>query len=63
MASVALLGSTGLVGRQCLELLADDRAFERIVVIARRKFGEATAPRIEGHVIDFDHSAMAIVGP
>jgi uncharacterized protein YbjT (DUF2867 family) len=54
MASIALLGSTGLVGRQCLELLADDRAFERIVVIARRKFGEATAPRIEGHVIDFD---------
>jgi len=54
MASVALLGSTGLVGRQCLALLADDRAFDRIVVIARRKFGEATAPRIEGHVIDFD---------
>jgi uncharacterized protein YbjT (DUF2867 family) len=54
MASIALLGSTGLVGRQCLELLADDRAFERIVVIARRKFAEATAPRIEGHVIDFD---------
>jgi uncharacterized protein YbjT (DUF2867 family) len=54
MASIALLGSTGLVGRQCLELLADDRAFERVVVIARRKFGEATAPRIEGHVIDFD---------
>jgi uncharacterized protein YbjT (DUF2867 family) len=54
MASIALLGSTGLVGRQCLELLADDHAFERVVVIARRKFGEATAPRIEGHVIDFD---------
>lgn len=54
MASIALLGSTGLVGRQCLDLLADDRAFERIVVIARRKFAEATAPRIEGHVIDFD---------
>lgn len=57
MASIALLGSTGLVGRQCLELLADDRAFERIVVIARRKFAEATAPRIEGHVIDFDQLA------
>lgn len=54
MASIALLGGTGLVGRQCLELLADDRAFDRIVVLARRKFGEATAPRIEGHVIDFD---------
>lgn len=54
MPSVALLGATGLVGRNCLELLADDRAFERIVVIARRRFGEATAPRVEGHLIDFD---------
>lgn len=54
MSSVALLGATGLVGRNCLELLADDRAFERIVVVARRRFGEATAPRVEGHLIDFD---------
>ena len=53
MSSVALLGATGLVGRHCLELLADDRAFERIVVVTRRKFGEATAPRVEGHLIDF----------
>jgi uncharacterized protein YbjT (DUF2867 family) len=52
--SIALLGATGLVGRHCLELLADDRAFERIVVIARRRFGEATAPRVQGHLIDFD---------
>ena len=54
MPSVALLGATGLVGRNCLELLADDRAFERIVVVTRRRFGEATAPRVEGHLIDFD---------
>ncbi len=54
MTSVALLGGTGLVGRECLELLADDPTFDRIVVLARRKFAEATAPRIEGRVIDFD---------
>lgn len=54
MPSVALLGATGLVGRNCLELLAADRAFERIVVVTRRRFGEATAPRVEGHLIDFD---------
>ena len=52
--SVALLGATGLVGRHCLELLADDRVFQRIVVVTRRRFGEATAPRVEGHLIDFD---------
>lgn len=54
MPSVALLGATGLVGRQCLEQLAADREFGRIVVVTRRRFGEATAPRVEGHLIDFD---------
>jgi uncharacterized protein YbjT (DUF2867 family) len=52
--SVALLGATGLVGKYCLDLLASDRAFERVVVIARRKFAEATAPRVEGHIVDMD---------
>ena len=55
MPAVALLGATGLVGRHCLDLLASDRAFERIVVIARRKFAEATAPRVEAHIVDLDH--------
>ena len=54
MPSVALLGATGLVGSQCLDLLAADRAFERVVVIARRKFAEALAPRVEGHLVDMD---------
>jgi uncharacterized protein YbjT (DUF2867 family) len=54
MPSVALLGATGLVGKHCLDLLASDRAFERIVVLARRKFAEAMAPRVEAHIIDFD---------
>jgi uncharacterized protein YbjT (DUF2867 family) len=54
MPSVTLLGATGLVGRHCLDLLASDRAFERVVVVARRKFAEATAPRVEAHIVDFD---------
>ena len=54
MPSVALLGATGLVGRYCLDLLSRDAAFERVVVIARRAPGEATAPRIEAHVVDMD---------
>jgi uncharacterized protein YbjT (DUF2867 family) len=55
MPSVALLGATGLVGKHCLDFLASDRAFERVVVLSRRKFGEATAPRVEGHIVDFEH--------
>lgn len=54
MPSVCLLGATGLVGRHCLDLLARDPAFSRAVVLARRKFAEATAPRIEAHIVDFE---------
>lgn len=57
MPSVALLGATGLVGRHTLDLLARDPAFTRIVVLARRRIGEATAPRVEAHVVEFDHLA------
>lgn len=55
MPSVALLGATGLVGKHCLDFLASDRAFERVVVVARRKFAEAMAPRVEAHIVDFEH--------
>ena len=55
MPSIALLGATGLVGRQSLELLSADPAFQRVVVLVRRKFAEATAPRVEAHIVDFDH--------
>jgi uncharacterized protein YbjT (DUF2867 family) len=44
-----------LVGRHCLDLLARDPAFSRVVVLARRKFAEATAPRVDAHIVDFDH--------
>jgi uncharacterized protein YbjT (DUF2867 family) len=52
--SVALLGATGLVGRHALDLLTRDPYFERVVVLARRKFAEATAPRVEAHIVDFE---------
>ena len=55
MSSVLLLGATGLVGRHCLDLLAADRAFERVVVLVRRRFAEALAPRVEAHIVDFAH--------
>lgn len=54
MPSVALLGATGLVGRHALDLLASDPHFTRVVVVARRKFAEAMAPRVEAHIVDMD---------
>jgi uncharacterized protein YbjT (DUF2867 family) len=57
--SVLLCGATGLVGRECLELLAADPSFHRVVVITRRPLPpDMAAPlrraRLEQHVIDFD---------
>lgn len=54
MPSVALLGATGLVGRHALDLLASDPHFTRVVVLARRKFAEAMAPRVEAHILDLE---------
>jgi uncharacterized protein YbjT (DUF2867 family) len=51
--SVALLGATGLVGRHTLDILTRDAYFTRVVVLTRRKFAEATAPRVEAHIVDF----------
>jgi uncharacterized protein YbjT (DUF2867 family) len=54
MPSVALLGATGLVGRHTLDMLSADPHFTRVVVLARRKFAEAMAPRVEAHILDLD---------
>jgi uncharacterized protein YbjT (DUF2867 family) len=54
MPSIALLGATGLVGRHTLDLLAGDPYFTRVVVLARRKFAEAMAPRVEAHIVEFE---------
>jgi uncharacterized protein YbjT (DUF2867 family) len=60
--SVLLCGATGLVGSECLRLLAADSGFGRIVTIGRRPLpaaqqNPATASHIEHRVVDFDHLA------
>lgn len=52
--SVLLLGATGLVGSECLKLLASDPTFERIVVLTRRPLPAPPSPRIECHQVNFD---------
>jgi uncharacterized protein YbjT (DUF2867 family) len=60
--SVLLCGATGLVGSECLRLLAVDPAFGRVVTIGRRPLTAAQQAltdmsRIEQHVVDFDNLA------
>lgn len=54
--SVLLVGATGLVGRECLRLLLADAGFGRIVVVTRRPLSpDVRSPKLETHVVDFDH--------
>ena len=54
--SVLLAGATGLVGRECLRLLLPDAAYDRIIVVARRPLSpDVRSPKLDTHVIDFDH--------
>ena len=53
--SVLLVGATGLVGRQCLELLLADPAFARVRAVARRPLPcTDPPPKLEAHVVDFE---------
>ena len=54
--SVLLVGATGLVGRECLRLLLADPGYGRIIVVTRRPLSpDVRSPKLETHVIDFDH--------
>jgi uncharacterized protein YbjT (DUF2867 family) len=50
-----LVGATGLVGSHCLELLGSDPGYERVIALVRRKIAGPTSPKVEQHLIDFDH--------
>jgi uncharacterized protein YbjT (DUF2867 family) len=52
-ASALLLGATGLVGGNVLDLLLDDPAYGRVVVLGRRAI-DRTHPRLEQHVADLE---------
>ncbi|NPU82927.1 MAG: oxidoreductase [Syntrophaceae bacterium] len=53
--SVLLLGATGLVGGECLKLLASTDDYRRIVVPVRSPLPEVFRDsRVEVHVIDFE---------
>lgn len=51
--SALLLGATGLVGGHCLDLLLEEPAYDRVVVLGRRLLSR-THPKLEQHVVDFD---------
>ena len=50
-----ILGATGLVGRECVDQFAKSPGFARIVALTRRPLREAAHPKVDSHVIDFEH--------
>lgn len=50
---VLLLGATGLVGGECLKLLATDLSFGSVVALTRRAL-IPPSPRVQAHVVNFD---------
>jgi len=62
MPSALVVGASGLVGRECLRLLLDDPAYERVVVLARRAAPEGLrSPKLAWRVVDFERLADAHV--
>jgi uncharacterized protein YbjT (DUF2867 family) len=54
--SVLVAGATGLVGRECVDLLMANPAFTRIIALVRRPLGkEIESERLKIEEVDFDH--------
>ena len=53
--SVLVIGSTGLVGRECVRQLVDDSTCTRVVALTRRhQDGLVTGSKLEMRTVDFD---------
>ncbi|MBL8993925.1 MAG: NAD-dependent epimerase/dehydratase family protein [Spirochaetia bacterium] len=52
--SVLMVGATGLVGRQFLQLLLLNKRFHKVIVLGRKKTGLAD-PKLEEHEVDLLH--------
>jgi uncharacterized protein YbjT (DUF2867 family) len=56
MKKALIIGSTGLVGSHCLELLLHDEQFSHVVALTRSKLS-ISHPKLTNHLVDFDNSA------
>ncbi|WP_276499469.1 NAD(P)H-binding protein [Pontibacter litorisediminis] len=53
MKTALVIGATGLVGKQLVQLLLADERFQKVIVFGRRSLGIAHA-KLEEHLINFD---------
>ena len=57
-----IIGATGLVGKELVQLLLTDNDFETVKIFVRRSSG-LTHPKLQEHIVDFENlPAAAITG-
>lgn len=54
MSSALVVGSTGLVGTECLRVLAEDGAHRPVVALTRRPLPDPVPPNVSERIISFD---------
>jgi uncharacterized protein YbjT (DUF2867 family) len=54
MKTALIIGSTGLIGSNLLELLLDSNDYEKVITFAKRDTG-IKHPKLTQHIIDFDN--------
>lgn len=53
MKTALIAGSTGLIGKQLLELLLDDSYYNKVIAVSRKPL-DVQHPKLENVVVDFD---------
>ncbi len=48
-----LVGATGLIGGHCLQLLANDESYEKVIILVRKPTA-FIHPKVHEHVVNFD---------
>lgn len=54
-----VVGATGLIGAQCVELLSLEETYREVRVLTRRELGRPVSERVREHVVDFDQLERA----
>ena len=49
-----VLGATGAIGKDLLELLLADASFDRVDIFVRREV-KVTSAKLNVHIVNFDH--------
>lgn len=53
MKTALVIGSTGLIGSQLVDILLESEHYQKVIIFVKREFGKSH-PKLEQHLINFD---------